>query len=745
MKMFGNLFRRNASQKLSALLLIFGFIWGLVLLHFTFQQPKHQNSAELREQILELSKRYVRALAEENQNAIDGPHGASMAGYADLKRTIAVLLDDILQRLGKLENKVDDMIASRLTNNTNSTNSNSMSAGASKQMNNQEFSDLCALTSLDGFPYCEGKIKWLKDMWKSESCYANYGVNGSTCSFIKYLSEVESFCPLLPERIKMIAAAISLKPKAKILTSLDGLLAVLAEHEELVWIKLRIERMKEKWITAVKALAKKHNLENRPQKKILLHLGLLTVESGFKIAENVFKGGPLGELVQWSDLITSVYLLGHNIILSTSVDELKRYLSIVTGNKDGCPIRGDKLLDLIYIDIVGLKQLKSVLGSSFTHYSCLLRVLDSFGTEPEFNHAEYSKLKNHGSPWGKLNLIPKQFCNMFPHTPDNSFLGFVVEEYFNENHAALLNNISRTNKALVYGKLADYWKDKIPFLDIVGKYAEIHGTFHEKHNVPLPNYIINHGILSSHNLQLLLREIKVFVGLGFPYEGPAPLEAIANGCIFLNLRFQPPKSRKNTLFFQGKPTFRELSSQHPYAEMYIGKPHVWTVNIENSSEVEEALRQMMKQEVKPHLPYEFTCEGMLERLNVFIEKQDFCLQREIWPPINALIVKMAKPSQSCVEVCQKEQLICEPAFFYHLNKVTELKRYEIKCKTSKKEHDIYLPAFNPQNQMCLLQSDYLLFSCAGSHELYNRICPCRDYVKGQVAFCQACVEGKEHN
>lgn len=45
-----------------------------------------------------------------------------------------------------------------------------------------------------------------------------------------------------------------------------------------------------------------------------------------------------------------------------------RYLSIVTGNRDGCPIRGDKLLDLIYIDIVGLKQLKSVLGSSFTHY-----------------------------------------------------------------------------------------------------------------------------------------------------------------------------------------------------------------------------------------------------------------------------------------------------------------------------------------------------------------------------------------
>uniref|UniRef100_UPI00398E5687 alpha-1,6-mannosylglycoprotein 6-beta-N-acetylglucosaminyltransferase A-like isoform X3 n=1 Tax=Pristiophorus japonicus TaxID=55135 RepID=UPI00398E5687 len=608
-----------------------------------------------------------------------------------------------------------------------------------------EFSALCGLTSIDGFPHCEGKIKWMNDMWKSEACYANNGVNGSVCSFIAYLSEVENFCPMLPVRIKQIAADDALKPKAKVVTSLDGLLEILAAREELVWIKLRLERMKEKWITDMKALAKKWNLENRPKKKILLHLGLLTKESGFKIAENVFKGGPLGELVQWSDLIASVYLLGHNLMLSTSVDELKWYLSNLTGNKDGCPIRGPKLLDLIYIDIVGLKQLRTVLGASFTHYQCLLRVLDSFGTEPEFNHAEYAKKKNHGSPWGKLNLIPKQFYNMFPHTPDNSFLGFVVEQHFNSNNITLPNKIPRTNKALVYGKLADYWKDKISFLDIVRKYAEIHGTFHNERNVVLPEYINNHGILSGHDLHLLLRGTKVFVGLGFPYEGPAPLEAIANGCIFLNVNFNPPKSRKNTNFFQGKPTFRELSSQHPYAEVYIGKPHVWTVNIDNPSDVEEALRQIMEQKVDPYLPYEFTSEGMLERINAFIEKQDFCRQKEIWPPMSALAVKMAKPSQSCVEVCQREQLICEPAFFYHLNKEAELKRYGIYCNSLKRENDLYLPAFNSQNQMCLLQSDYLLFSCAGSHEHYSRICPCRDYVKGQVAICQDCFKSEEYN
>ncbi|KAI2545210.1 CCDC126 isoform 4, partial [Pan troglodytes] len=108
--MFFTISRKNMSQKLSLLLLVFGLIWGLMLLHYTFQQPRHQSSVKLREQILDLSKRYVKALAEENKNTVDVENGASMAGYADLKRTIAVLLDDILQRLVKLENKVDYIV-----------------------------------------------------------------------------------------------------------------------------------------------------------------------------------------------------------------------------------------------------------------------------------------------------------------------------------------------------------------------------------------------------------------------------------------------------------------------------------------------------------------------------------------------------------------------------------------------------------------------------------------------------------
>ncbi|XP_032629764.1 coiled-coil domain-containing protein 126 [Chelonoidis abingdonii] len=134
--MFLTFSRKSMSQKLSLLLLVFGFIWGLMLLRYTFQHPRHQSSAELREQILDLSKRYVKALAEENKNIMNGGNGASMAGYADLKRTIAVLLDDILQRLVKLENKVDYIVVNgSATNTTNGTSGNLVPVTTSKRVN----------------------------------------------------------------------------------------------------------------------------------------------------------------------------------------------------------------------------------------------------------------------------------------------------------------------------------------------------------------------------------------------------------------------------------------------------------------------------------------------------------------------------------------------------------------------------------------------------------------------------------
>lgn len=73
-----------SSQKLGFFLVTFGFIWGMMLLHFTIQQrTQPESSSMLREQILDLSKRYIKALAEENRNVVDGPYAGVMTAYGE--------------------------------------------------------------------------------------------------------------------------------------------------------------------------------------------------------------------------------------------------------------------------------------------------------------------------------------------------------------------------------------------------------------------------------------------------------------------------------------------------------------------------------------------------------------------------------------------------------------------------------------------------------------------------------------
>ncbi|XP_042563083.1 alpha-1,6-mannosylglycoprotein 6-beta-N-acetylglucosaminyltransferase B-like [Clupea harengus] len=115
----------------------------------------------------------------------------------------------------------------------------------------------------------------------------------------------------------------------------------------------------------------------------------------------------------------------------------------------------------------------------------------------------------------------------------------------------------------------------------------------------------------------------------------------------------------------------------------------------------------MRTKVEPFLPYEYTCEGMLERVSAYIEHQDFChpdppfpplnaskswpgnppspfmlLQHNntstlvwapnatappCWPPLSALQLLLAPEGLSCARSCTEENLVCEPAFFPFIN------------------------------------------------------------------------------
>lgn len=49
-------------------------------------------------------------------------------------------------------------------------------------------------------------LQWMRARWTSDPCYAFFGVDGTECSFLIYLSEVEWFCPPLPWRNQTAAA-----------------------------------------------------------------------------------------------------------------------------------------------------------------------------------------------------------------------------------------------------------------------------------------------------------------------------------------------------------------------------------------------------------------------------------------------------------------------------------------------------------------------------------------------------------
>ncbi|XP_047137924.1 alpha-1,6-mannosylglycoprotein 6-beta-N-acetylglucosaminyltransferase A isoform X1 [Hydra vulgaris] len=595
----------------------------------------------------------------------------------------------------------------------------------------------CPIPDDPEYPDCKKKIEWMKKYWTSDICYSQLGVNGSQCSFLAYISEYEHFCPLMPGRshakLYTDLGFSTIKPNLTQL-NFNGLKKILENTEEplkISWVVARISRMWKSWVNAFNNLKSRMKIDSYSKKKIFIYIGLLADEKIYHFADTAKKGGPLGELVQWSDLIASLYLLGHELVISVSTEKkFKMALgnvlksSSVTGS---CPSFEKPEFDIVYTDYLGMTHIVKEY-KNFNSIRCHLRIVDSFGTEADFN----VKVGNKVNEYGNLALNLKQYYTMFPHSPDNSFLGFIVESHVSPDEDLIKNK----RIALVYGKDVKMWNDprKIKFLDLVQKYFEVHATFGNpdlKKTEPetyIPSYVVNHGVLESEKLHNLLKQTTVFIGLGFPYEGPAPLEAIADGCFFINPKFLPPIGKENHDFFKTKPTNRRLTSQHPYAEHFIGEPYVFTFDINNPVEAIKVLEDINEKESQPYLPFEFSYEGMLERLFVFTKYHDFCKPNQTWPPLSARQVLIGDPGESCVDVCKKKDLLCEPGFFESINVDSSF----FKCPKPVKKASLIAPAI--LNDQCLIQSDRLLFSCISSTDSAKRICPCRNFVKGQTAF-----------
>ncbi|EDO45788.1 predicted protein, partial [Nematostella vectensis] len=560
------------------------------------------------------------------------------------------------------------------------------------------------------------------------------------CSILKYLSEVEPWCP--PIHTKTNTAPTQSKPMVKSFysatgasvarTDIEGLMKLL-RIKEWAWIRMRAKSFWNEWVESYRNLETKQNMRGRQRKRIFLFMGAFIANKFF--FEDAFKGGPLGELVQWTDVICSLYILGHDLVISSSLEELRQG-KFLTLHDYGCAVKDVKGRDFDFIisDVTGSYILEMELGPTYWHYTCKQLLLDSFGTDPEFNYDLYKEAIPGGrSGWANRNVHQQQLMTMYPHSPDNLFMGFAVPQSARKERPT-----KKKAQALVYGKQSVYYRDKRQYLDTLHKHFEIHANIAGTVCSLLPDYIINHGIVNGSTLVKIIQESKVFIGLGFPFEGPAPLDAIANGCFYINPKLIPYQSRENAAFFRDKPTFRKLTSQNPYAEEFIGRPFVYTIDMNNETEVEKTIQEILATKEIPHLPYEFSLEGMLQRINYFMKNLDFCNIGKEWMPLSEMLTVKGREGQSCKDACFQKGLLCEPSFFPQLNSVKQLKRNGMRCKSYKSLETLYAPASNSTDGSCLLQEQTLLFSCVARDSHVTRLCPCRTYQKEQVALCKNC-------
>ncbi|EYC30317.1 hypothetical protein Y032_0005g2574 [Ancylostoma ceylanicum] len=533
------------------------------------------------------------------------------------------------------------------------------------------------------YPHCSEKMRWMQTGWKTHKCYASYGVNGSICSFRHYLSVVENHCPPTNtgRSLLTIQKLGTVQQFAEANTDLQRLLnVILGNTDNYKYIRDRLEQHWSSWTAALKETFKKYSksMSNRKKMNILIHMGLLA-DRRLDFAEKSKRGGPLGELLQWSDLIACLFLLGHNLFVFS--DESKLLGHIDEFHNYPCPPQENQLrLDLIITDIIGLRILQKR-RDFVTRHRCRVRLVDSFGTHVEFNNNSYfeahkKELALNGTvgrnPWGGHGFQLLQHWTFFPHTPDNGFLGFAIHS--SDVEPMFKRGSHKLPASLVYGKEKYMWSESAKMIDVLKSLTEVHATVADVNGEKSNTFsnVVNHGFLNSTGVASLLKSVDIFVGLGFPFEGPAPLEAIANGAVFINPKFDPPKSRLNTAFLGDKPTLREFPSQSPYMER-LGKPYVYTVDINNATALRDAIKSALKEKPSPFVPEEFTPEGMLIRVSI-LASRDLCLETSAWPPPTSLQLRLGLAEESCEKACESSGLICEPSFFPLVNSANVLER-----------------------------------------------------------------------
>jgi len=198
-----------------------------------------------------------------------------------------------------------------------------------------------------------------------------------------------------------------------------------------------------------------------------------------------------------------------------------------------------------------------------------------------------------------LNIdISSKVLTAYPTSPENDFLGYFISSSF-----LFSTKPTKKNQGVIWGKKAEYFQGRETLIKELAELCELHSTLSTK-AIDHPN-IVYHQHLTPDNWQHLLAESKFLLGLGDPLLGPSAIDAISNGCVFINPVYKTPKLDR-------------YYSQHPFAAEKIGEPYVCTVDIQDVQQAKLCVQKALGSVLPPIIPTELSEDAYRQRLiNIF--------------------------------------------------------------------------------------------------------------------------------
>ena len=373
-----------------------------------------------------------------------------------------------------------------------------------------------------------------------------------------------------------------------------------------------------------------------------------------------------GEHLQWGDLIYALARLGHKVYIPAKYN-WKRWRE------------HHAEWDMIVTDYGGVSELwrakaklektggsveqKATLEANIQALRCKLRVVDTFGTSEEFNNINRPKMSKKMPP--ALGIRLDQYWSYYPQVgPRSTFIGFTVTNHdFGFAAAATKPAPERRWKALLWGKHPPYMglERNKGWLQAISKHIDIVATIDSEalesgeFADTLPDFIENRGILQASEYFDLLRSSALLIGVGQPFWGNAPLDALQQGVMTLMPSFHPSVGRCQQCVhllpgigddsdegkavkgrFDNMPNRIAFSSQNPYVER-LGEPDVYMLPLDahtgNLTIVQQVLararayfegRVAAGQVFPSRLPEIWKPQAFVNRLSEVMQRNSLC-------------------------------------------------------------------------------------------------------------------------